>query len=199
MFKGLEKLKGHIPDTIYQEISKIDAINGPLTGSHFLAQTNYESAGFKKFEENLNYSEEGLLKVFKKYFTPIEAKAYKRQPERIANRVYANRMSNGNEASGDGWRYRGAGAIMLTGRSNYQAFSDWVKDAKVMEGAEYVAKHYPMLSASYFFNTNNLWDIANKGVDDETIKRMTKRVNGGYHGLEGRIKLTKHYYNILIK
>ena len=98
----------------------------PESASHFFAQCAHESGNFIIFRENLNYSADGLLRIFPKYFDAIKARQYARQPERIANRVYANRMGNGDEASGDGWRYRGRGAIQLTGKNNYRDFADWV-------------------------------------------------------------------------
>lgn len=197
MFKNIEKLKGKIPEKVYNELIKIDAIDGPLRCSHFVAQNHHESAGFTRMEENLNYSDEGLLKIFPKYFTVEQAKAYKRMPERIANRVYANRMNNGNEASGDGWKYRGRGYIQLTGRDNYTAFSKWIGDVEIINNPDLIITKYSLISAAYFFTVNNLWGIADKGIDDETITRMTKRINGGTIGLSHRIELTKYYYSIL--
>ena len=150
----------------------------------FLAQTGHESAGFKAVKENLNYSQQALRSVFGKYFPTDELAAqYARQPEKIANRVYANRMGNGNEASGEGWKFRGRGLIQLTGKNNYTLCGadqnrDLVSDPTWLETAEGAVK-----SALWFWNRNNL----NTYADVEDIRGMTKRINGGYHGLDDRI------------
>jgi putative chitinase len=166
----------------------------PVQAAHFFAQTAHESGNFKAFSENLNYSEDGLLRVFPKYFDAIKARQYSRQPERIANRVYANRMGNGDEASGDGWRYKGRGALQLTGKSNYKDFADWL--GKTID-PNAVADEYAFDSAKYFFDKNKLWGICDKGVDDATILALTKRINGGTHGLDDRKAKTKLYYGWL--
>ena len=166
----------------------------PVQAAHFFAQTAHESGNFKAFSENLNYSEDGLLRVFPKYFDVIKARQYSRQPERIANRVYANRMGNGDEASGDGWRYKGRGALQLTGKSNYKDFADWL--GKSIDPNN-VADEYAFDSAKYFFDKNKLWGICDKGVDDATILALTKRINGGTHGLDDRKAKTKLYYGWL--
>ena len=166
----------------------------PVQAAHFFAQTAHESGNFKAFSENLNYSEDGLLRVFPKYFDAIKARQYSRQPERIANRVYANRMGNGDEASGDGWRYKGRGALQLTGKANYKDFADWL--GKSIDPNN-VADEYAFDSAKYFFDKNKLWGICDKGVDDATILALTKRINGGTHGLDDRKAKTKLYYGWL--
>jgi putative chitinase len=166
----------------------------PVQAAHFFAQTAHESGNFKAFSENLNYSEDGLLRVFPKYFDVIKARQYSRQPERIANRVYANRMGNGDEASGDGWRYKGRGALQLTGKSNYKDFADWL--GKSIDPNN-VADEYAFDSAKYFFDKNKLWGICDKGIDDATILALTKRINGGTHGLDDRKAKTKLYYGWL--
>ena len=166
----------------------------PVQAAHFFAQTAHESGNFKAFSENLNYSEDGLLRVFPKYFDAIKARQYSRQPERIANRVYANRMGNGDEASGDGWRYKGRGALQLTGKSNYKDFADWL--GKSIDPNN-VADEYAFDSAKYFFDKNKLWGICDKGVVDATIIALTKRINGGTHGLDDRKAKTKLYYGWL--
>jgi putative chitinase len=119
---------------------------------------------------------------------------YQRKPEKIANRVYANRMGNGNEQSGDGWKYRGRGAIQLTGKNNYKAFSKWVGDETIINNPDIVATKYYIDSAMYYFMVNKLFDNIDN-LDYETCKRITKRVNGGYNGLEDRWSKTKKYYN----
>ena len=166
-------------------------INTPKRMAAFLAQCGHESAGWTIFEENLNYSASGLRKVFGKYF-PTDALAikYQRKPEMIANRVYANRMGNGTEESGDGWKYRGRGPIQLTGKSNYTRFAkDMFENWEVVvEHPEWVSydKKYAIMSAVWFWNTNNL----NQYADSEDIRQMTRKINGGYNGLNDRIK---HY------
>ena len=167
----------------------------PERASHFFAQTAHESGNFKAFSENLNYGAKGLLGIFKKYF-PTEAKAleYERKPEKIANLVYASRMGNGNEASGDGYKFRGRGALQLTGKDNYQAFSDYMKKPEIMTNPDLVATDYSFESAIFFFDKNKLWDICDKGVSKETILSLTKRINGGTHGLEDREEKTNKYY-----
>ena len=196
MFTTITKLQGHIPQIIYDQLLTISEIDGPKRCSHFLGQTKTE-CNFTTFVENLNYSAEGLFKTFKKYFPTLTVAAeYARQPEKIANRVYANRMGNGDEQSGDGWKYRGRGAIQLTGKSNYTAFSKYSGIDVVMK-PELVATTYQMASAAWFFTTKGLWTICDKGITDEVITEVSKRVNGGTHGLDKRIQFTKEFYNIL--
>ena len=162
--------------------------------AHFFAQTAHESGGFKTFSENLNYSAKGLRQIFGKYFkTDLEAQMYARQPERIANRVYANRMGNGDAASGDGWKYRGRGALQLTGKDNYKAFADYVKRPDVMTNPDLVSGELCFESALWFFDKNKLWSICDKGVNDAAILALTKRINGGTHGLDDRKAKTKKY------
>jgi putative chitinase len=166
--------------------------------AHFFAQTAHETGGFKAFSENLNYGAKGLSGVFRKYFpTEAAAKAYERQPQRIANRVYANRMGNGDEASGDGWRYRGRGALQLTGKSNYQLFSDYIDRPDVMTNPDLVATELCFESALWFFDNNKLWKICDQGVNDAAVVALTKRVNGGTHGLDDRTTRTRKYANWL--
>jgi putative chitinase len=167
----------------------------PERAAHFFAQTAHESGNFKAFSENLNYGAKGLLGIFKKYF-PTEAKAleYERKPEKIANLVYASRMGNGDEASGDGWKFRGRGALQLTGKDNYKAFSDYMKKPEIMDNPDLVATQYSFESAIFFFDKNKLWDICDKGVNKDTILSLTKRINGGTHGLEDREQKTLKYY-----
>ena len=166
--------------------------------AHFFAQTAHETGGFKAFSENLNYGAKGLRSVFRKYFpTDALAKAYERQPQKIANRVYANRMGNGDEASGDGWRYRGRGALQLTGKSNYQLFSDYIDRPDVMTNPDLVATELCFESALWFFDNNKLWKICDQGVNDAAVVALTKRVNGGTHGLDDRTTRTRKYANWL--
>jgi putative chitinase len=166
----------------------------PVRAAHFFAQTAHETGGFKAFSENLNYSAKGLRGVFGKYFpTDALAAQYERKPEKIANRVYASRMGNGNEASGDGWRYRGRGALQLTGRDNYKAFADYCKRPDVMSNPDLVATELAFESAMFFFERNKLWAICDQGVTDAAILSLTKKINGGTHGLADRSDKTKKY------
>jgi putative chitinase len=167
----------------------------PARAAHFFAQTAHESGNFKAFSENLNYGTSGLLAIFKKYF-PTETKAlgYERKPEKIANLVYANRMGNGDEASGDGYKFRGRGALQLTGKDNYKAFADYMKQPEIMDNPDLVATKYSFESAIFFFDKNKLWAICDQGVNDASILALTKRINGGTHGLEDRKEKTYKYY-----
>jgi putative chitinase len=158
----------------------------------FIAQTAHESGGFNFVKENLNYGAKGLATTFKKYFpTEADAKPYERQPEKIANRVYANRMGNGNEASGDGYRFCGRGLIQLTGRNNYTKFAadlgisveDTVAYLETPAGA--------VSSAGWFWDNNNL----NQYCDSNDFVTLTKRINGGTIGLEDR----QHHYQLALK
>ena len=196
----LEKLKGHIPDAVIVQIPDTAArfgITTPLRLAHFLAQCGHESGGFKAVRENLNYSVKGLMGIFKKYFPNAKlALQYERKPDRIANKVYASRMGNGPESSGDGYNYRGRGYIQLTGKSNYQLFDKTVPE-DITANPDLVATKYPLASAAFFFNSNKLWAICDKGADTATVTAVTKRVNGGTIGLPDRIKHFNEYYNLL--
>jgi putative chitinase len=166
-------------------------INTPLRIAAFLAQCGHESGGWTVFEENLNYSAQGLNGIFKKYFPTVEsAQPYARKPEMIANKIYANRMGNGPEESGDGYKYRGRGPIQLTGKANYTAFAKTMFDdwQNVVDNPDWVTydKDFALMSAIWFWNAHNL----NHYADIADLKTMTKIINGGYLGLEDRIK---HY------
>jgi len=168
----------------------------PRRAAHFFAQCAHESGNYKTFSENLNYGAKGLRTIFGKYFpTDGMARAYERQPQKIANRVYANRMGNGNEASGDGWKYRGRGALQLTGKSNYQAFANYIGRPDVMTNPDLVAGELCFESALWFFDKNKLWSICDQGVNDASILALTKRINGGTHGLDDRKAKTKKFYS----
>ena len=164
--------------------------------AHFFGQCAHESGGFKSFTENLNYSAQGLQGTFKKYFPNASVAAqYARKPEKIANKVYGNRMGNGPESSGDGWRYRGRGPIQLTGKDNYTAFAKDIGRPDVLTNPDIVCGELAFESALWFFRKNGLLAIADKGVTDAVITQITKRVNGGTHGLDDRLKKTKQYAN----
>ena len=164
--------------------------------AHFFGQCAHESGGFKVFSENLNYSAQGLQGIFKKYFPNAAVAAqYARKPEKIANKVYGNRMGNGPESSGDGWKYRGRGPIQLTGKDNYTAFAKDIGRPDVLTNPDLVVSELAFESALWFFRKNGLLAIADKGVTDAVITQITKRVNGGTHGLDDRLKKTKQYAN----
>ena len=197
---NLEKLKGHIPDSVIAQIPSIETkfeINTPLRLAHFLAQCGHESGGFKVVKENLNYGAKGLRSIFGKYFpTDALALAYERKPEKIANKVYANRMLNGDEASGDGYKFCGRGYIQLTGKENYTNFGKaFVVDLTATP--DLVATQYPLLSAAWFFHKNGLHKLADAGATEAAVTSVTKRVNGGVIGLADRIKHFNEYYNLL--
>jgi putative chitinase len=166
----------------------------PVRAAHFFAQTAHETGGFKAFSENLNYSAQGLQGIFGKYFPGTLEESYARQPEKIANRVYASRMGNGDEASGDGWKYRGRGALQLTGKANYEAFAKYLGNDEVLTNPDTVATKYAFESAMFFFERNKLWAICDKGINDAAILELTKRINGGTHGLDDRKTKTYKYY-----
>jgi putative chitinase len=196
----LENLKGHIPDVVISQIpdtAKKFNITTPLRLAHFLAQCGHESAGFKAVQENLNYSAKGLLGIFKKYFpTQTLAEQYERNPQKIASKVYGGRMGNGPESTGEGFKFRGRGYIQLTGKQNYTNFAKFIGEDTVAN-PDLVATKYPLASAAFFFNSNGLWPICDKGADDATVTAVTKRVNGGTIGLPDRIKHFKEYYHLL--
>lgn len=169
-----------------------------VRAAHFFAQTAHESGNFKVFTENLNYSAEGLVKIFPKYFPTIEAATpYARNPEKIANKVYSSRMGNGNEASGDGWKFRGRGVIQLTGRDNYAAFAKAYNRPDILMSPDVVADELAFESAMFFYDKNKLWDICDRGINDDTVLALTKKINGGTIGLEDRKKHTYEYAKIL--
>ena len=196
----LENLKGHIPDAVIAQIPDTAAkfeINTPLRLAHFLAQCGHESGGFRLTKENLNYSAKGLVGTFNKYFkTESDAKPYERQPVKIANRVYGGRMGNGPESSGDGSKFCGRGYIQLTGKDNYTAFGKSINE-DMSANPEKVASSYALLSAAWFFNKNGLHKMADGGASVDTVKAITKRVNGGYIGIDDRIKHFNEYYKLL--
>jgi putative chitinase len=196
----LSNLKGHIPDAVIAMIPDTATkfgINTPLRLAHFLAQCGHESGGFRATQENLNYSAQGLNGIFKKYFpTAATAAAYARQPQKIASKVYANRMGNGSEASGEGYKFRGRGYIQLTGKENYTAFGKSIGE-DILSNPDVVSSKYALLSAAWFFSKNGLHKMADSGASDAVVTQITKRVNGGTLGLPDRIKHFKEYYKLL--
>ena len=171
----------------------------PQRAAHFFGQTAHETGEYKTFSENLNYSSDGLKKIFGKYFPNNLNESYAKRPEKIANRVYGSRMGNGDETSGDGWKYRGRGALQLTGKANYEAFSKFLNKPEIMTNPDLVSTDYSFESAIFFFEKNKLWEICDKGVNKDTILALTKRINGGTHGLEDRETKTMKYYGYLGK
>jgi putative chitinase len=166
----------------------------PNRAAHFFAQTAHESGNFKAFSENLNYGAKGLRGIFRKYFpTDALARAYERKPAKIANRVYGNRMGNGDEASGEGFAFRGRGALQLTGKFNYSEFAKYVNRPDIMDNPDLVATELAFESALWFFDKNRLWGICDQGINDAAILALTKRINGGTHGLDDRKLKTKKY------
>jgi putative chitinase len=166
----------------------------PNRAAHFFAQTAHESGNFKAFSENLNYGAKGLRGIFRKYFpTDALARAYERKPAAIANRVYGNRMGNGPESSGEGFAFRGRGALQLTGKFNYSEFAKYVNRPEVMDNPDLVATELAFESALWFFDKNKLWGICDQGINDAAILALTKRINGGTHGLDDRKLKTKKY------
>lgn len=167
-------------------------INTPERISHFLSQVNYESGYMNYIEENLNYSAKRLLQVFPKYFKTVEeANEYAYKPEKIANRVYANRMGNGDEQSGDGYRYRGRGLIQLTGKNNYLEFSKWYNDSGIFVDSPdlLLQPQFAVLSAFFYWDKNKLNNyIIIEDGSYNICKKLTKKING-YNGLDERFKL----------
>jgi len=195
----LENLKGHVPDAVISQIPDTAEkfnITNPLRLAHFLSQCGHESGGFKAVSENLNYSAKGLVGTFGKYFNSTTAAQYERKPEMIASRVYGGRMGNGDEASKEGYKFRGRGYIQLTGKSNYTNFAKFIGEDTIAN-PDLVATKYPLASAAFFFDSNKLWSICDKGADTATVTAVTKRVNGGTIGLDDRIKHFNEYYALL--
>lgn len=189
----LTKVKHKLPIQVYDELVDVARefdITNPFRMAHFLAQCAHESGNFKHVRENLNYSEQGLLNVFPKYFDKNTAKLYARKPEQIANIVYECRLGNGNRNTGDGWKFRGRGFLQLTGLVNYKAFGDFI-GVDLISNPDLVATKYALTSAAWFFEKKGLWKICDQGVDEATIVAVTKRVNGGTNGLADRISKTK--------
>ncbi len=183
-------------DQYAEQLIKLTVENGINTTKRqamFLAQVKHESSGLRRISENLNYSSSGLLRTFGKYFNSSSANAYARQPSKIANRVYANRMGNGSESSGDGWRYRGRGLIQLTGKDNYTRFSKDTGIDAVNNPDVLLTPTGAVMSAIWFWNTNNLNDTADRG----DIKRNSELINGGHNGLTERIEFYHEAKRIL--
>jgi putative chitinase len=197
------KVDGDFGPTTFKAACKFFKFT-PERGAHFFGQTSHETGEFKSFSENLNYSAQGLANTFPtRYAVNPKAKikvpntlanTLARNPEKIANNAYASRMGNGNEASGDGWKFRGRGALQLTGKDNYKLFSEYLKNPEIMTNPDLVATTFSFESAIFFFDRNRLWSICDQGINDAAILALTKRINGGVHGLTDRTEKTKKYY-----
>ncbi len=192
-------LKGKIPDVVFEQL--FDActffkIQTPLRLAHFLAQCAHESAGFARVEENLNYSAKRLTQVFPKYFTEESSNKYEHNGIMIASHVYADRMGNRDETSQDGWKFRGRGYIQLTGKENYEKFGAKVSE-NLLNDPDLVATKYPLLSAAWFWDSKNLNELADIGATENEVAAITRKVNGGFHGLEERTTLFYKFYELL--
>ena len=195
----LQKLRGHIPDQVLTQIHDTSVkfnISTKLRLAHFLSQCGHESGGFSILTENLNYSADRLKVIFSKYFPGQLSNVYARNPEKIGSRVYANRLGNGDEASGEGYKYRGRGYIQLTGKENYGRFAGFIGEDTVSD-PDLVATKYALSSAAFYFNMRNIWPICDHGESEEVITSVTLRVNGGTIGLPDRIKHFIEYFNLL--
>ena len=195
----IERLNTHVPNTVLNQISTCTdqfEINTALRLAHFLAQCAHESGEFKVIEENLNYSPKRLKTVFPKYFPNNLAESYAFQPEKIASRVYGNRMGNGDEASKDGYKYRGRGYLQLTGKDNYNAFANAV-NGDVLDNPDLVKSIYPLFCSAWFWNTNKLNVIADLGSTMEVVKKITRKINGGLNGLDERLRYFEKYFSLL--
>ncbi len=197
---NLNGLTGKLPAAVIAQIPDTAAefgITSNLRLAHFLAQCALESTGFTATVENLNYRAARLMQVFPKYFRGVDPAAYANNPAKIANRVYANRMGNGDEASGDGFKFRGRGYIQLTGKNNYTSFSTFVGEDCVAN-PDLVATKYPLASAAFYFKSNNIWAICDRGADDATVTRVSVAVNGSPpHAVPERIQNFKTFMRAL--
>lgn len=198
----INKLNGHIPMPVIQQIPRVIdqfKINTSLRLAHFLSQCGHESGQFNKVYENLNYGAAGLMKTFPKYF-PSEtlAKNYERKPEAIGSRVYASRMGNGNEASKEGYKFRGRGFIQLTGKDNYSALSAFLPGVDLVANPDLVATQFPLVSAAWFWAIfKKINETADLGAAPNVVKAVTLKVNGGVNGLAERQAHFNEYYELL--
>jgi len=177
---NLAGLAGKLPNFVIAQIPATAAefgITSNLRLAHFLAQCALESTGFTATVENLNYSAGRIPQVFGKYFKSVDPAAYAHNPQKLGSRVYANRMGNGDEASGDGFRFRGRGYIQLTGKNNYTSFSSFVGEDCVAN-PDLVATKYPLASAAFYFSSNKIWLICDQGASDATVRKVSAAVNG---------------------
>lgn len=193
------KLKPHLPEVVFSQlpivIEKYE-MNNILRLSHFLGQCSHESGYFKRVVENLNYSADGLMKIFPSYFTPQLAQQYARNPQKIGSRVYANRMGNGSEESGEGYKFRGRGYIQLTGKYNYDLFSRYM-NIDFVSNPDLVSEKFGLVCAGWYFMNRKINPISDKGIDVKTIEEVTKKINPRLIGLKDRIDQTNKFYQIL--
>jgi putative chitinase len=200
LIMNFDVLKGQVPDSVLEQLPMVRdkfGINTPTRLAHFLAQCSHESGNFKAVVENLNYSADGLRKIFGKYFPSVElANQYARNQEMIGSRVYGGRMGNGAEPTKEGFKFRGRGFIQLTGKSNYDAFGKVIGE-DLAKNPDLVSTKYSLISAAWFFDRNKLQAICDKGLTDAVITELTKKINGGTIGLSHRISETKKFAKLL--
>lgn len=190
------KLIGHIPDKVLSKIPIIKEITNDLRLAHFISQCHHESGGFNRTIESLNYSAQGLLNTFPKYFTHEEAIKYAHDQQAIGNIVYANRMGNGDTKSGDGYKYRGHGYIQLTGSSNVALFSKYI-GVDCIANPDLIATTYPLESAAWFFTYRDIWKICDKGAEIQNISEVTRAINGSKNGMPSRVMLFEKFNKLL--
>lgn len=200
--KLLQKTCGVTPDGAFgpntaRAIAKHYGLDAKR-GAHLLGQAAHESGNFMISEENLYYRASTMCRVWPSRFkSEADAEPYAKNPEKLANKVYSGRMGNGPESSGDGWKYAGKGFIQLTGKDNTRAFAEHIGRDGLVDDPSPIATELAMDSAIFFFEKNGLFTLADEGVTDEVIKKITRRVNGGYHGLDDRKEKTKKIYGWL--
>lgn len=195
----LDSLRGKIPDAVINQLPETIAkfnISNVLRLAHFLAQCGHESSGFMAVEEKLSYSAERLRAVFPRIFTGNLSESYARNPVKTASKAYANIIGNGDEASGDGYRFRGRGFIQLTGRANYKSFAGYIGEDTV-SNPDLVANKYPLASAAFYFSSRNIWPICDGGASADVVSAVTKKVNAKLLGLQDRINHFNEYYALL--
>ncbi len=171
----------------------------PKRGAHLLGQAAHESGNFMVSEENLNYRASTMCRVWPSRFkSEADAEPYARNPEKLANKVYADRMGNGPESSGDGWKNRGRGFLQTTGAINIKQFAEHIGRDSLVDNPDPIANELAFESAIFFFEKNGLFVMADKGISDSVIKSITRRINGGYHGLQDRMNKTKKIHGWLL-
>ena len=171
----------------------------PKRGAHLLGQAAHESGNFMVSEENLNYRASTMCRVWPSRFkSEADAEPYARNPEKLANKVYADRMGNGPESSGDGWKNRGRGFLQTTGAINIKQFAEHIGRDSLVDNPDPIANELAFESAIFFFEKNGLFVMADKGISDSIIKSITRRINGGYHGLQDRMNKTKKIHGWLL-
>ena len=207
MIKDLQKYLGTTVDgvigkkTIELVADKFNLANN-AQAAHFMAQCHHESMGFTRTVENLNYRAEALAKIYPKYIKPYEARFYAQQPEKIANKIYANRMGNGDESTGDGWRYRGRGYIQITGKNNYYQYFKNIGLSIISPDLLLLPPH-ALASADWFFYKNDIYSLC-KNTTAISVLDVSRAVNlGNIHsnatpnGFLDRVALTKQYFDVL--